>query len=231
MKEYVKDYIEDYIEEYKKIPLFFGISEKNMLPMFQCLGCYIRDYKKKEFVLLSDQSVKCVGVVLDGCVHMVKEDIWGNTTILAVIRKSELFGETFTCGNTLSATVSFVAGSDLKVLYLPFQRVMHTCSKTCVFHQRLIENMVILIANKNVQLMEKLDIISKKTLREKISEFLYIQAQKNNSKYFTIPMGRIELAEYLCTDRSALTRELNVMKSEGLIDFQKNTFKLLKLLY
>jgi CRP-like cAMP-binding protein len=224
----MKEYIKDYKEAYKEFPLFCGINEEDILPMLTCLGGYIRDYKKKEFILLSDEAVKCIGVVLSGCVYMVKEDIWGNKTILAVMKELELFGETFACGNTLSATVSFLAGDELKVLYLPFDRVMHSCSRSCVFHHRLIENMVTLIANKNVQLMEKLEVVSKKTLREKISGFLSIQAQKNNSSYFTIPMGRIQLAEYLCVNRSALTRELNVMKLEGLIEFEKNTYKILK---
>ncbi len=34
------------------------------------------------------------------------------------------------------------------------------------------------------------------------------------------------MADYLCIDRSALTRELNNMKKDGLLDFDKNTFHL-----
>ncbi|WP_077610355.1 Crp/Fnr family transcriptional regulator [Clostridium sp. Marseille-P2415] len=224
----MKEFLKDHLKECSHIPLFFGISSKDLLPMLQCLGSYIKTYKKGEFILLTEEAVKCVGVILEGSVKMIKEDLWGNKTILAVMEKEELFGETFTCGSTIAATVTFVAGKEAKVLYLPFERVMHSCSRSCVYHHRLIENMVTLIANKNVQLMEKLEIITKKTLREKISCFLSIQAQRNNSRYFTTSMGRVELSEYLCADRSALTRELNLMKSEGLIDFDKNTFKILK---
>ena len=75
--------------------------------------------------------------------------------------------------------------------------------------------------------MHKIEVISKKTLREKIMAYLQYQATAQNSRYFTIPLGRLELAEYLCADRSALTRELSCMQKEGLISYEKNTFKLL----
>lgn len=98
---------------------------------------------------------------------------------------------------------------------------------TCTFHHRLIENMVQLIGDKNVQLMQKIEVISKKTLREKIMAYLQNQSIEQHSKSFTIPLGRLELAAYLCADRSALTRELSCMQKDGLIWYSKNTFKLL----
>lgn len=223
----MKVLVKDYLEEYCHIPLFSGIDKNDLIPMLECLGSFIKTYKKGDFILMADQVVSYVGVLIAGSVQMVKEDLWGNKTILAIMNKTELFGETFTCGHTLIATVSFVANMDSKVLYIPFEHVMHTCSNSCNYHHLLIENMVTLIANKNVQLMEKLEIVSKKSLREKITTFLSIQAQKNNSNKFVIPMNRVELAEYLCADRSALSRELNNMRVEGLIAFQKNSFQIL----
>ena len=87
--------------------------------------------------------------------------------------------------------------------------------------------MVHIIASKTRDLMRKVEIISKKTLREKILAYLSIQAQLQKSRYFEIPLGRVELAEYLCADRSAVTRELAKMKEYGLIDYDKNCFRIL----
>jgi CRP-like cAMP-binding protein len=97
----------------------------------------------------------------------------------------------------------------------------------CEFHHRLIENMVHIIANKNRDLMRKVEVVSKRTIREKILAYLSIQAQSTNQRYFEIPLGRVELAEYLCVDRSALTRELAKMKEEGILDFDRNSFRIL----
>ena len=87
--------------------------------------------------------------------------------------------------------------------------------------------MVHIIANKNRDLMRKVEVISKKNLREKILAYLSIQSQLHQTRYFEIPLGRVELAEYLCADRSALTRELSNMKADGLIDYDKNMFRIL----
>ena len=87
--------------------------------------------------------------------------------------------------------------------------------------------MVHLIAKKNRDLMRKVEVVTKRTIREKLLAYLSIQMQAQNSRYFEIPLGRVELAEYLCVDRSALTRELAKMKAEGLIDYDRNCFRIL----
>ena len=158
---------------------------------------------------------------------MIKEDLWGNKTMLIRMRKGELFGETFACGEDNLSVVTFLASEDARILFMPFDRVMHSCTMACVFHHRLIENMVHIIANKNRDLMRKVEIISKRTLREKILAYLSIQAQVQQARYFEIPLGRVEWAEYLCVDRSALSRELAKMKEDGMIDFDRNCFRIL----
>lgn len=210
----------------KKSALFNGIDDKGFKIMLKCLGGFVRTYQKGEIVTLTGETVKCLGMVLKGAVHMVQEDVWGSKTILACVVQGETFGETFVCGSSMASAVTFQAAGSLKVLFLPFCRVMYSCSNSCVFHHRLIENMVTLIADKNAQLMAKVEVISKKTLREKILTYLSLQAQMQNSSYFEIPMGRQEFADYLCADRSALSRELSKMKADGLLDYDKNTFRL-----
>lgn len=134
----------------------------------------------------------------------------------------------FACGLDQNATVSFIAATDAKILFLTFSQIIHTCSMACKFHHRLVENMVALIATKNRQLMDKVDILSKKTLRDKIATYLLQESGKKNSLLFEIPLGRVQLAEYLSANRSALTRELKSMHEDGLIEYEENTFRILK---
>ncbi len=210
----------------QNIKLFAGIRPEDMDGMLGCIGHYVRDYEKGAVITFEAEIIHHVGVVLKGSVDMVKEDLWGNRTMLVRSPVGEVFGETFACGEEASSLVTFVAAEDTRVLFLSFCRVMHTCSHACVFHQHLVENMVRVIAAKNRELMRKVEVVSKKTLREKILAYL---SAYGGSGSFTIPLGRVEWAEYLCADRSALTRELAKMKEEGIIDYQKNTFQILKM--
>lgn len=210
------------------IPLFQNMTTQDISSALQCVGAFTKGYKKDEYIFLEEDKVQCVGCVISGSVQMIREDIWGNKTTLIVIGEKELFGESFACGGDGTVAVSFVAKEETEVLFLPFDRVMHSCSSACAHHQKLVINMVTVMAEKNARLITKIDILSKKTLREKISTYLLSEASYYNSKYFEIPMGRVQLAEYLNADRSALTRELNLMKAEGFIDFEKNTFRIMK---
>ena len=203
------------------------LSKENLKAMLNCIGYHIGTYSKGEIVAFEEENIRHIGILLSGRVDMVKEDLWGNRTVLVRMRKDELFGETFSCGAETESVVNFEVGEDAKILFIPFERAMHTCNLTCRFHHRLIENMVGIIAAKNRDLMRKVEVVSKRTLREKILAYLAIHAHQSDAKYFEIPLGRVEWAEYLCVDRSALTRELSKMRDDGLIDFDKNCFRLL----
>ncbi len=216
-----------YIAEIVKNPLFYGIDNADMKAMLGCMQAFVKPYKKGQYIIFEEDDVTNIGIILSGNIDMIKEDIWGNKTTLVRMGERELFGETFTCGSDSNSVVTFYTSTDALILFIPFERVMHVCSMKCIFHHRMIENMVSMIAAKNRQLMEKVEVVSKKTLREKILAYLSQQAQEKCSRCFEVPLGRLEMADYLCTDRSALTRELSKMRDEGIIDYNKNVFKLL----
>ncbi len=206
--------------------LFAGIAAEDRKAMLSCIGYHIASFRKGEIIAFEQEHIRHVGVVLSGSVDMIKEDIWGNKTMLVRAYKDEVFAETFACGQDNLSVVTFMVSKDAKILFLPFDRVMHSCSMACQFHHQLVENMVHIIANKNRDLMRKVEVVSKRTIREKLLAYLSIQAQAQNARYFEISLGRVELAEYLCVDRSALTRELAKMKAEGIIDYHRNSFRM-----
>ena len=208
-------------------PLFQGIKPEDRTAMLSCIGYHVADFSKGGIVAFEGENLKHIGIVLSGAVDMVKEDLWGNKTMLVRARQNDIFGETFACSQDNLSVVTFVVAEDARILFMPFARVMHSCTMACGFHHRLTENMVGIIAAKNRDLMRKLEVVSKRTIREKLLTYLSLQAQTQRSRYFEIPLGRVELAEYLCVDRSALTRELAKMKEEGILDFDKNCFRIL----
>ena len=208
-------------------PLFEGISPEERVKMLGCFGYYLGSFQKGETVAMEGTYIRHFGVVLSGRIDMVKEDIWGNRTLLVRSGKDDVFGETFACGEDKLSNVLFCAAEDTSVLFLSFDQVMHNCANACVCHRKLSDNMVRVIAAKNRELMRKVEVVSKRTIREKMLAYLSLQAQKQKSRYVELPMGRVELAEYLCVDRSALTRELQKMQEEGIIDYDKNCFRML----
>lgn len=215
----------EFIDEIES-PLFDGINPENRKAVLGCIGYHIGTFHKGDIVVFEEENIQHIGIPLSGAVDMIKEDFWGNKTMLVRMHRGNLFGETFACSKDNQSMVTFMVSEDAKILFMPFNRVIHSCTMACAFHHQLIENMVHIIANKNRELMRKVEVVSKRTIREKILTYLSIQAQLHGSPYFEIPLGRMELAEYLCVDRSALTRELAKMKNDGLIDYDQNCFRM-----
>ena len=216
------------IEKYMKNPLFENIAADHLQAMLGCLHSYTRNYKKGEVIIMEKDSIRYVGIVLTGTVHMMKEDIWGRQTLLTYTSENEVFGETFAVQKNPDSYVTFIAGTDTSVLFVAAWNVIHCCPSQCVFHEQLTRNMFDLIGRRSIRLMERIEISSKPSLREKILAYLSMQAQKQDSRYITLPLGRTELANYIGANRSALTRELAAMREDGLIDYNKNTFRILE---
>ena len=133
-------------------PLFKGIKDTDFSPMLKCLGAHSALYNKGEYVHINGDEFNCIGLVCTGCIHMVKEDIWGKKSILSIIEAGDMFGETYICSSDFAANVSFYAADDSEIIFLPFSRVINSCTMACDFHHRLIENMVELIAKRTLHL-------------------------------------------------------------------------------
>lgn len=210
----------------EKVKLFGGISEKELSTMLNCLDAKRHDYAKDEFIFQAGDRVDSIGILLKGSAHIMKESYQGDRTILSVLEEGDYFAEALCCAGIQESPVSVQVRSDAVVLTLNFSRILHTCSRSCSFHTKLIENMMYILANKNIALQSHFEVISRKSMREKILGYLHSLAVKQGNT-ISIPLNREEFADYLCVDRSALSHELARMKSNGIIDYHKNTFRLL----
>ena len=218
--------MKNYLNVLTKSPLFSGITENEIESMLSCLSAITKLYNKNQFVFRLGESISSVGMVLSGSVHILKEDFWGNRSILSEVGPGQLFGETYACVQTESLGVSVVAAEPTEVLFMDIRKIMGTCSSACEFHTRLIRNLISALAGKNLMLTGKMEHMAQRTTREKILSYLSSESQKNASSSFEIPFNRQQLADYLAVDRSALSKELCRLRDEGVLAFQKNSFKL-----
>ena len=211
----------------QKCELFMGIEQDKLSFLLGCLSSKKRSYHKGEVIFLSGSPVKSIGIVLEGQVQVVHDDVFGNRTIVAKLAQGDLFGEAFACAKTIRLPVSVEAVSPCNILLIDYQKVISTCPTACPFHVSLIENMVSILASKNVLISRKLELLSKRTTRDKILSFLSWQAEKTSKTAFVIDFNRQDMADYLCVDRSAMSAELGRLRDEGILEFHKNEFKLL----
>lgn len=204
--------------------LFNGISEGSIDTVFKCLCPKSNSFKKGEYILHSGDTCSEIGLVLSGSVNIERDEIQGGRTIIANIPKGHIFAEAYACSENKPLMINAVAAEKTEILFINIRKILSSCTKGCAFNSLLIKNLLCIMADKNLSLTGKMFIITPKSIREKVSAFLSLQALKNGKRDFYIPFNRQQLADYLCAERSALSAELGRMQREGLICFHKNHF-------
>lgn len=215
------------IKELKLSPLFLGLEEKELADMLDCLDGNIREYKKETAIFRWGDRISQIGLIVKGNVHIVRESYWGKESLLSRLGPGELFGETYACVQNASFDGTAMAATDVKILFLDLKRVLHTCSSACRFHTKLIQNLLGVLAEKNLHFSRKIDCLTPHTIRAKLMEYFSQQVRIQGGRQFMVPFTRQQLADYLSVDRSSMTVELYKMKDEGMIDFEKNLFTVL----
>lgn len=219
--------MKNYIPALKKCGLFEEIEEENLTAMLDCLGAKVFSVKKDMTIFCEGTPAKYIGLILSGAVQMVQDDFYGNRSIVTSIGENGLFGESFACAGITSLPVSFIASKDCEIMLIDCKRITNTCCNACSFHKQVIFNLLHLVARKNLDFHQKIEITSKRTTREKIMTYLLSVAKQEQSNSFTIPYDRQALADYLGVERSAMSAEIGKLRKEGLIECQKSNFTIL----
>ena len=205
--------------------LFEGITLSDFEKTIPCLSPIQKKFNKNEIILHAGDRVNNIYIMLSGSVKIVKYDIDGKENILTELSVSEIFGEVFACANIVNSFVTAVSLTESEVLFLDYKKIITSCSSACLSHSKLIANMLKLLANKNMMLHQKIELVSKRTTRERL--LLYFDMHRAIEKKITIPHSRENLAAYLCVDRSAMSNEISKMQKEGIIKYNKNQFEIL----
>ena len=216
-----------YIPILKRTKLFSGVGEEDIASLLSCLGARKKEYKKGEYILREGEHISDIFILVEGKIHIQKDDYWGNRSILSVISVGEMFGEGYAAPEIGALLNDVVAVEDSSVIFFDVKRILTTCSSACRFHNMIVQNMFFAISDKNRRLVQKLGHMSGRTTRTKLISYLSEEAKRQGSSAFTVPFNRQQLADYLCVDRRAMSNELCKMRDEGMIKFEKSRFELL----
>lgn len=217
-------FMKSYIETLIKNPLFVQIKEEEIETLLDCLHTQEQSFDKYAWITLQQPNQK-IGIILEGTLQISKYDFQGNKMLLTSLSKGDLFAEVFAVAQTTPIPIHIQVQKKAHILWIPYQNIINPCT-VCPFHLKLIQNLLQILANKNLMLNKKMEYLSCRTLQERILTYLHDIAQKQHRTTFEIPFNRQELADFLCVDRSALSRELSKLQKKGIIQYHKNTFTL-----
>ena len=217
--------------KYNDCPLFEGISESDVKVLIKCLNAREVKFYAGEEICSYNSTSGVLGVVLSGKVEVKKLDRDGNYTILETVTRFDIFSDSFAYPATDANAISVFAVEPVTILWVRYYDVYKRCQNACTYHSVFVENLMKLIIKKTKMLAQRVEILSNKTIRDKILSYCSLLVKYSNSNTVTLPMSYTSLAQYLCVDRSALMREFKKLTDTGIIKVVKRNVTILSLEY
>ena len=195
-------------------PVFDGISVEECRRIYDCFGVQERCFKPEELIYDFDTGRHTIGVLATGSAIVERMDRRGDRTILEHLEPGGVFGEMLMFQNVLGDSVCVSCEKTCCVWFFPEEKLERRCEKNCGHHNRMIENMFRLIVDKATALSERVEVLSRRSIREKLLCYFSLQQAKCGGS-FTLPFSLSALADYISTDRSAMMRELKKLRQSG----------------
>ena len=194
----------------------FSIENFSRKLLTSCERVQLKTFEKNEIITTYIVNRNQVCIVLEGCADLMRYDFNGNQTVVEKFNKFDVFGEIFYKINT-NNELFVIAKEKSKILLFNYDIFEKKCKKNCKMHEELVIGLPNLVLSKVSDLNLRIELLSKKTIRDKLISYFRILSEKNFSKTFTLPFSLTDLADYLSVDRSAMMRELKSLKNEGFI--------------
>lgn len=204
-----------------KLSLFDNITKEEYDRMMICFHAGKRQYLPGEVIASYGEKSPLIGAVLEGKVLMLRTNYDGRQVILEQLSTGDIFGEALSSASSNTSLVQIICEKKAVVQFIDYSHLIKRCPNACPFHSQLTSNVLQLISQKAVRLSERLDLLSQRSIRDKLLLYFYQLTQKEGSDTFELPFSMSALANYLSVDRSAMMRELKKLKEEGLVKTNK----------
>lgn len=196
--------------------LFENISEKNILKLKRILSANTVKYKKNVNILSNVNPDNFIALVDSGSVQFIFNDYDGNKTIIEELNAGEMFGNLIS--NITSEEITCVTKEDTQITYIEFDEITNDEIIKNDFYIIFIKNLIKLLTDQLTTRNNRIELLTKRSTRDKILAYFKNESQKRGTKKFNMPMTFTELANYLSVDRSAMSREIKYLKEDGFLE-------------
>ena len=203
--------------------LFYEINAREKEKILAYLEANTLSFKKNMTILGSVKQENIISIIVNGHLQIIKTDYNGNRTIMEELFENDIFGSTISSIN--NDEYSIITKEDSKIIIIYFDEIINNDLNYSYFNQ-FLKNLLKIITKKINSNNERMEILTNKTIRNKLLAYFRIMSKKNNSRVIYLPYNYIDLADYLAIDRSAMYRELKNLKEEGLIEVKNKRITL-----
>ena len=215
-------------QELESSPLFQDISYEEYRSLLTCFQAVQKSFRSDDLIYdFSSPKNDAVGIVERGCAALIRIDEEGVATVMEELGPGGVFGRTLAFAGSSGDSLQVVCRSSCDVLFIDYPQILKRCEHACNRHSVLVQNMLRLMSDKAQALSQRVDVLSRRSIREKLLCYFRQLSEQAGSNTFTLPFSLSTLADYIATDRSAMMRELKRLREEGTIRSDGRQFTLL----
>lgn len=214
-----------YAELLHDTTLFSGMTPEETTEAFSRMEAQIRQYPRGSILHHAGQELRQFGIVLEGTVQVCKDDLEGNRLLMAAVSAGGAFGESLCYLRVRESPVYILSMDETTVLWLSPHALFDI--QTDAFSALLRNRFTAMLARRALDMNSRIQILSRLSIRDKLMTFFSSQAYAAGSDSFRVPFNREDMAAYIGVNRSALSRELSRMKREGILEFERDRFRIL----
>lgn len=211
----------------KKTMIFQEMDDNELTASLDFFRAYEQKFKKGSTILHAGDLTDKMGLVMEGSVTVESDDAWGNRSILSKVEAGGFFAETYAVLPKEPLLVNVIANEDCHILFLRIGSLKQLQNNMEQWMIKFVSNLLMLSMHKNLMLSSRSFHTAPKTIRGRVMAYLNSVSMQKHAREFNIPFDRQQLADYLNLERTALSKELSKMKADGLIDYYKNSFKII----
>ena len=215
-------------QELETSPLFQDISYEEYSRLLTCFQAVQKSFRSDDLIYdFSSPQTDAVGIVERGCAALIRIDEEGVATVMEELGPGGVFGRTLAFAGASGDSLQVVCRTPCDVLFIDYPHILKRCENACNHHSVLVQNMLRLMSDKAQALSQRVDVLSRRSIREKLLCYFRQLSERAGSNTFTLPFSLSTLADYIATDRSAMMRELKRLREEGAIRSDGRQFTLL----
>ena len=204
-------------QELKNSPLFQDIGYDSYRQMLACFQAVENSYGTDEVIYDLSDPGGSVGVVERGEASLIRIDEEGVATVLEELGPGGVFGKSLAFSTSGRDSLEVICRAACDVVFIDYPHILKRCERACTHHSLLVQNMLRLISDKAQALSERVDVLSRRSIREKLLCYFHQLSEKAGGRTFQLPFSLSMLADYIATDRSAMMREMKRLKEEGVL--------------
>ena len=204
--------------------IFENITIKGKDDVLKALEAMTLTYKKNNTILDKIKGTNIIGIIMEGSINITKTDYNGNMTIIEKLEEKDIFGTIFS--NISNDEYQIIAKEDCKIIIIDYKNILNFQESNFKPYNTFIQNLLKIISKKIKDKNDRIEILTEKSIRNKLLKYFQIESKRNGSKNIYLPFTLTELAEYLAIDRCAMQRELKNLKEDRIIDMDNKKIRI-----